>query len=286
MKARQYLPAQPIAKGQPAAELVFILSKEAVLPGGSPNIRTRDCEEERGRRALQKVSEGTPSEVRLEGELAEIIRGEEELDIEVTHASDVGADLQRVLAYGVGHIVCELYCLGLGDTCLVSTNWSEASSSAEVECGKGICGGVLADVYTSEIQLLQCGRAGNREIHASDGIRESEAKFIQQPRCDRVGVRNEQAAIVDAVHIIRQKWIRIVRSDVFAAEACIRRLFVIERLIHAKIGAICTGRRGLEVLIVVVRLAGDIRQRVVGQQGFGGWVDGGRWDLRIYTQAA
>jgi hypothetical protein len=45
----RYLPAQSIAQGQ-------------LLPGRPPDIRARDCEEERGRRAWRKVSKPLPIE--------------------------------------------------------------------------------------------------------------------------------------------------------------------------------------------------------------------------------
>src|ERR1700685_2333366 len=113
-----------------------------------------------------------------------------------------------MLAARKGEIVRELSGLGLGNSGLVAANSSEAGAGAEIEGGKCMRERMLADVHAFETQLLECVRALDGEIDAGGDIGEAVTKLVQQPRADGVGVGNEQAAVVNAVDIIRQERVR------------------------------------------------------------------------------
>ena len=126
-----------------------------------------------------------------------------------------------MLAAGKGEIVRELRGLGLSDAGLVAANRGEAGAGAEIEGGKCMSERMLADVHAFEAQLLECARAWNGEIDAGGDIGEAVTKLVQQPRADGVGVGNEQAAVVNAVNIIRQERVREIGGYVLAAEAAV-----------------------------------------------------------------
>ena len=157
-KPGKNLPAQAVAKRQPAVELKLILREEAELRRRSAHIRAGDREVQRSRRAFKKVTKGIACEVGLEDEVAEIIRSKlrgEAFQIEVPHTADIDAALQRMLAESVGQVVAELGGLRLRDAGFVPADGRKSGARAEVEGRKRMRGRMLADVHASKVKLRQ-----------------------------------------------------------------------------------------------------------------------------------
>src|ERR1700759_4384625 len=137
MESRQNLPAQTVAQRQAARDLIGILREDGVLPGRARYVRARNRKEERCRRADQKISKGVrlhwrgPTEVRLKGELTEVVRRQERLDIRIAQPPRIKARLERVLAHAVAHVVGELERLRLRDARFVAADWCEPGARAE-----------------------------------------------------------------------------------------------------------------------------------------------------------
>ena len=123
-----------------------------------------------------------------------------------------------------GEIVGELSRLRLCHSGLVAADGSEAGARAEIESREGVRGGMLADVYSGEIELRERVRAFDGETDAGDDVGESEAKFVQQAWREHPRMRDEQTAIMYAVGIVGQERVGIVFGDVLAAEARVDRL--------------------------------------------------------------
>src|ERR1700761_1119248 len=143
---------------------------------------------------------------------------------------------------------------------------------------------MLADIDTSQIQLTQRGGTLNREVDVGRNVREAVAKLIQQSWGNRVGMRNQQAPIVNGIRIIRQKEVREVRGYVLAAKTSVSRLFGRDRLIDPDIRTVGACRSRLKVLIVdglrLVNRASHIRQWIIGEQRLCCLADLGRWNCR------
>src|ERR1700721_895505 len=203
MEAGHDLPAETIVDRQLTGELNLILCKDAVLPCGATYIGTRYSKEERCGITLKKVTKGISCEVRLKRKQTEIVGRQEGLDVEVTYAAHVNAGLHGVPTPGIRDVVCELQGLRLSYSRLVPSDWSEASSRAEIEGRKGMRRWMLADIDAIQVQVLQCCSALNRKIDLSEHIREAESQFIQQPRRNCVCMGNQQAAVVNQVRVVR-----------------------------------------------------------------------------------
>src|SRR5271155_2741161 len=223
-EAWEDLPAQAVAQSEPAAALVFILTEEAVLPSRSGNVRAGNRKENSCREPFKKVAKGIAGKCVLKRKLPKIVGRQEGLDVGIAHPARVNAGLQGVLAPRPGQIVRELSGLRLRHSRLVAANRSESGSGTEIESRKGVRGGVLADVYAGQVELRERVCALDGEADAGDDIREAEAEFVQQPRCEGPCMRNQQAAIMHAVGVIRQQWVGIVFGDVLAAETRVHRL--------------------------------------------------------------
>src|SRR5260370_5247426 len=117
------------------------------------------------------------------------------LQIEVPHSADIDSAFQGMLAESVGHVIAELCRLRLCDTGLVPPNRSQPGTGAEVKCRKCVRRWVLADVHSGQIELTQRVRSLNRKIYARCDICEAVAKLVQQPWSNRIGVREQEAAI-------------------------------------------------------------------------------------------
>src|SRR5579871_2327175 len=230
-----------------AVDLIFILAVEAVLPSGAGDVGAGDREKESGGETFEKIAEGVAGEIGLEGELAEIVGGQESFDVGVADAADVHAGFESMFAAAIAEVVGELGGFGLSDTGFVSADGSEAGAGGEVEGGKG--GGVwmLADVDAGEAELLKRGGALNGKADAGDDVGEAEAEFVYDVIGDGVGVRNEKTAIVDAVGIIGEQRIGVIGGDVLAAETGVGRLFGRDGLVDADVGSVGVGGSGLEI---------------------------------------
>src|ERR1700678_4317890 len=101
---------------------------------------------------------------------------------------------------------------------------------------------MLADVYARQVQLAERGRSLDGKVDAGRDVGKAVAKLIHKFRCDGIRVRDQQAAIVDGVYVVRQKIIRDRLADVLPAEARIGRLLRGDRLVDANVGAV--GARG------------------------------------------
>src|ERR1700722_16284344 len=143
---------------------------------------------------------------------------------------------------------------------------------------------MLADIDTREIQLTERSGTLNREVDAGRNVSEAVAKLIQQLWSDRVGVRDQQASIVNGIRIIRQKEIREVRGDVLAGKAGVNRLLGRDRLIDSDVRTVGARRSGLKVLIVdglrLVEGVCHIRQWIIGEQRLCCLANLGRWNRR------
>ncbi len=162
---------------------------------------------------------------RLKREAAKVIRSKrrrEAFQVEVPHPSHIQSALERVLAQRIRHVIAELHRLRLRNTRLVPADRREPRTGAEVERRKRIGRRMLADIHSLQIELLQSARARDRETDARRHIRKAEPELVQQLRRNRVRVRHQQAAVVNAVAIVRQQRIRIGRCNVLSAEPRIR----------------------------------------------------------------
>ena len=83
----------------------------------------------------------------MKREGTEVVGGKKQFRVEVAHAADIDAPLERVLAFGEGQVVAELRRLRLGYPGLVATDWLETCPRAEVEGWEGVGEWVLADVH-------------------------------------------------------------------------------------------------------------------------------------------
>src|ERR1700733_1029303 len=106
---------------------------------------------------------------------------------------------------------------------------------------------MLGDIDTSQIQLTQRRGTLNREVDVGRNVREAVAELIQQPWGNRVGMRNQQAPVVNGIRIIRQKEVREVRGDVLSAKARVSRLLGGDRLIDPDVRTVGACRRRLKV---------------------------------------
>ena len=247
--------------------------------GGRPaHVGTGDSEVQRSGRAFEKVTEGVAREGRLEDEVTEIIGSElrgETFQIEVPHSADIKAGLHRMLAASVGEVVAELGCLRLRNTSFVPAYGRQSGAGAEVEGRKGMCCGMLTNVHASKVKLRQRGRSLNRKVNGGGDVGKTIAKFVQERGSDGVGMRDQQAPVMDRIAIVGKKGICIVLGDVLPAEAGIGRLLGADRLVEAQIGAIRAAGVGWKVLVVITRLANHIGQRNIGQQASSGRADAG-----------
>ena len=66
-------------------------------------------------------------------------------------------------------------------------------------------GRVLADVHACQVKLGERSGTFDRKAHTGGYIREPETELIQQPRRKGVGIGNQQAAVMYAVHVVRQE---------------------------------------------------------------------------------
>jgi hypothetical protein len=78
---------------------------------------------------------------------------------------------------------------------------------------------------------------------------------------------------VHAVGIIRQQRVGIVFGDVLAAETRVDGLLRVNSLVDAEIGSVGARGSGLEILVVIVGLASDVREGIVILEGVGGGVN-------------
>src|ERR1700727_693423 len=165
-EAWEDLPAQAVTECEPAAELVFILAEEAVLPSCSGHVGAGNRKEDRCGQPFKKVSKSVAGKCWLKSELPEIIGRQERFNVGIANSASINTSLQSVLASRPAQIVGQLERLRLRHAGLVAANGSESGAGAEIERGKGVGGGMLADIYPSQIELRKRGYALDGKTNA------------------------------------------------------------------------------------------------------------------------
>ena len=101
------LPAETVAEGETAVEVVLILAKEAVLGGGATDVGAGDGKVQRGGLAEEEIAECVAGKGALESEVTEVVGvelGSKSLQVEIPNAADIDAALQGMLAAGKGRL--------------------------------------------------------------------------------------------------------------------------------------------------------------------------------------
>ena len=215
----------------------------------------------------RKSPNALPVKGRLKSEGAKVIRSKRRrkaLQVEVPHPPHIDPALQRMFAKRKRHIVAELHRLRLRDARLVPPNRRKARPRAEVERRKRMRRRMLADVHAradptaakplapsiAKPTLVVTFVKPNRNSFSSLGV----IAYV----CDTSRLRLWMLSTSFGRNAFAKFDVMFFRLNRAYADC-----FARDRLVDAHIGPIRPRRSRRKILIVIVRLPANIRQRIV-----------------------